>query len=56
MDITRINNAFNKLFMRMLNAVVIVAEQYCRLIQWDYNCIDDMKEMTEIAKEIKLQD
>ena len=37
----------------MLDSVIIAAEQYYRLIQSEYVCINDMKEITEIVKEIK---
>lgn len=53
MDIIVINNVFNRLFIRMLNVVVTAVEQHYGLMQWEYGCIDEIKEMTERIIEIK---
>ena len=50
-DIVGINDAFNRLFMRMLNIVVTEAEQYHGLIKWEYGYIDELKEVMEVTKE-----
>ena len=38
----------------MLNFIVIAAEQHHRLLQQEYICVDNMKEMAERVKKIKL--
>ena len=53
MDIVGINDTFNRLFMRILNVVVTAVEQHYGLMQWEYGCIDEIKEMTERIIEIK---
>ena len=47
MDIIEINDAFNRLFIRMLNIVVTAAEQHHGLMQYEYGYVDEIKVMTE---------